>query len=351
MPPGGPVDTQAPQIVRIAPDSGKTGVTPPSVIVRFDEVVSERPSGVASLNALFLISPREGEPRVDWHREEIAMRQRRGWRKNTAYTITMLPGIADLRGNSRKTGAVTIFSTGQTVPTSHVTGTLYNWSEARKITRSGLIELWPRSDTTLVYLAATDTSGRFDVLAVPPGEYVVRGMSDDNNNRGLDRREAWDTAGVTVVDSAQVSIYAFIRDSLGARLQGAAMRDSATVELSFDNPLSVTQQVSPANVRISASDSTDVGVLSVAPPPPDTTAQVRTLGRPVPPRMLVVRLSRPLLPGKTYRVRVTDIRNLMGIARSGDTTLTTPAAQSADAPTAVPPPADLRSSSPPPIRR
>src|SRR4051812_45548141 len=61
VPPGGPVDTQAPQIVRIIPDSAKTGTTPPQVVFRFDEVVSERPSGVPSLSALFLISPRDGE--------------------------------------------------------------------------------------------------------------------------------------------------------------------------------------------------------------------------------------------------------------------------------------------------
>ena len=55
------MDTQAPQIVDIAPDSGRTGITPRDVIFRFDEVVSERPTGAASLNAMFLISPREGD--------------------------------------------------------------------------------------------------------------------------------------------------------------------------------------------------------------------------------------------------------------------------------------------------
>src|SRR5512140_3396515 len=60
-PPGGPVDTQAPKIVRIAPDSAKTGVNPREVVFEFDEVVSERPAGAANLNGLFLISPRNGE--------------------------------------------------------------------------------------------------------------------------------------------------------------------------------------------------------------------------------------------------------------------------------------------------
>lgn len=336
MPPGGPEDKQAPQIVRIAPDSGKVDVTPSSVIFRFDEVVSERPSGAASLGALFLISPRDGEPRVDWHREEISVRPRRGWRKNTAYTITLLPGLSDLRGNARNTGAVTMFSTGATLPASHVTGTLYNWAEARVIPKGGLVQLWPRSDTTLVYITATDSLGSFVLRAVPPGNYVLRGVSDDNNNRGLDRREAWDTVGITLGDSAKVSVYAFVHDSLGARLMNAAYRDSVTLELSFDNPLSISSPMTPANVRIKGFDSTDVGVLSVTPPPPDTTAAVRNLGRPVPPRSVLVKLSRPLRTGLSYRIRVTDVHNLMGIARSGEIIFKAPA-PTAPNPAAVPP--------------
>lgn len=336
MPPGGPEDKQAPQIVRIAPDSGKVDVTPSSVIFRFDEVVSERPSGAASLGALFLISPRDGEPRVDWHREEISVRPRRGWRKNTAYTITLLPGLSDLRGNARNTGAVTMFSTGGTLPASHVTGTLYNWAEARVIPKGGLVQLWPRSDTTLVYITATDSLGSFVLRAVPPGNYVLRGVSDDNNNRGLDRREAWDTVGITLGDSAKVSVYAFVHDSLGARLMNAAYRDSVTLELSFDNPLSISSPMTPANVRIKGFDSTDVGVLSVTPPPPDTTAAVRNLGRPVPPRSVLVKLSRPLRTGLSYRIRVTDVHNLMGIARSGEIIFKAPA-PTAPNPAAVPP--------------
>ena len=116
----------------------------------------------------------------------------------------------------------------------------------------------------------------------------------------------------------------------------AAYRDSVTLELSFDNPLSISNPVTPANVRIKGFDSTDVGVLSVTTPPPDTTAAVRNLGRPVPPRSVLVKLSVPLRTGLSYRIRVTDVRNLMGIARSGETIFKAPA-PTAPKPAAVPP--------------
>lgn len=344
VPPGGPVDTEAPQIVRIAPDSGKTGTTPRDVVFRFNEVVSERPSGAPSLSGLFLISPRDGEPKVDWGRSEISVRPRRGWRSNTAYTITLLPGLSDLRGNTRNTGAVTQFATGASIPAGRIAGTFYNWAEARAVPRA-LIEARPATDTTLVYITAADSAGNFVLSTLPPGSYRVRGIADENGNKGLDPREAWDSATVSLRDSARTDIYAFVHDSLGSRIASVTVTDSVTLEINFDNPLASAPALGVANVRVRASDSTDVRILSVSPPPPDTAiAKALKLARPIPPRSFVVKLARPLRHRADYRVRVTDARNLMGVVRSSDRVVTVPAPPP-PAPPPPPPPA------PAPVRR
>jgi hypothetical protein len=335
-PPGGPVDTQAPQVVRIAPDSGRTGVTPRDVIFRFDEVVSERPTGAASLSAMFLISPRRGEPRVDWNRNEIAVRPRGGWRANTAYTITMLPGISDLRGNVRNTGVTTVFSTGATIPGGRISGTLFEWVEGRPLPRA-LVQANPVGDTSLVYLTSTDSAGTFVVANLPAGAYRVRGINDANNNRGLDPREAWDSVIVQLADSSNVELLAFTRDSVGTRLQTVNPRDSVTLELVFDNPLSVTQPLTVANVRVRGSDSVDVPVVSLAPPPPDTTVREgRRPSRPSPVRIMMLTVARSLTPGAVYRVSVRDAANLIGVVRSSDRTVTVPRPQATAPPPAQP---------------
>lgn len=361
VPPGGPIDTEAPQIVGVAPDSGSTDVRPKNVVFRFNEVVSERPSGAQSLGALFLISPREGEPSVDWSRDEIAIRPRDGWRPNTAYTITLLPGLSDLRGNTRNTGATTIFSTGPTIPSGRITGTLFNWTEGR-IAPRGLVEARIGPDTSLVYVASSDSSGNFVLANLPPGRYTVRGLIDDNNNRGLDPREAWDSVGVTLAESANIELLAFIHDSIGARLSSVSVRDSVTLSLTFDNSLSA-QLPATANVRVTGSDSTDIPVTAVALPPADTAASVegaapagaprpagpgatpgsarpaeRRPSRPPPVRTVIVRLARPLRPGLEYRVRVTDVRNLTGLARNSERTVVVPAASPRPPAPAIPPP-------------
>lgn len=335
IPPGGPIDTKAPVILKIVPDSGKTGVKPPAVIFRFDEVVNEKPSGATSLNDLFLISPRDGEPRVDWHRSELSIRPRKGWRDNTVYTITMLPGLSDLRGNTRKDGAVTFFATGTTIPSSKIKGTIFNWAEGRPLTARAIIEARPRSDTTLVYIGSPDSVGNFVLPNIPPGNYFVRGFSDENSNRGLDRIEPFDTTGVALTDSANVELYVFAHDSVGTRLQSVSRTDSVTIELSFDDPLAPAPAVTPQQIRVRGPDSTDIGVLSVTPPPADTSAVAKRLHRPIPQRNLTVTLSRPLMVKTRYRIRVTDIQNLSGIARSSETMLEVPAPPP---PPVVPPP-------------
>ncbi|MEO7368918.1 MAG: Ig-like domain-containing protein [Gemmatimonadaceae bacterium] len=342
-PPGGPVDTQAPQIVRIAPDSGKTNVKPREVIFQFDEVVSERPSGSPTLGGLFLISPRNGEAQADWHRSEIAVRPSRGFKPNTTYTINLLPGLSDLRGNSRNTGATTVFSTGPTIATGRITGTLFNWAEARVVAR-GLIEARPLNDTATVYVTATDSVGDFNLKNVPPAQYRVRGFSDDNNNRGMDPREPFDTMIVNLVDSSKFELLAFVHDSVGTRLANVSVRDSVTLELLFDNPLSVAAQITAAQIRIRGSDSTAIPIASVAAPaadtaitrpltqnPTGTTAVTETSlttrkpSRSPPLKSVIVRLSLPLRPKVTYKVRVTDVQNLIGVAKTSEREVTLPA--------------------------
>lgn len=360
VPPGGPPDVAAPQIVRIAPDSGRAGVTPREVIFRFDETVSERPTGAASLEALFLISPRDGSPVVDWNREELAIRPRRGWRKNTTYTITMLPGMSDLRGNVRNTGAVTIFSTGSAIPQSRISGTIFNWAEGAIAPRA-LIEVISRPDTSLVYVAAADSLGQFSFPNLMSGAYTVRGFIDNNSNRGLDSREAWDSVAVTLTDSSRLELLAFVHDSVGPRVTDVSLRDSVTLELTFDSPILLQSPLMPASVTVRAPDSAQVRVVSVAPPARDSTfastdvTPVPTRARPskpAPHRSLVVSLGAPLSPGIEYRVRAIDIRNLIGVARSSERTVTRAASVApAATPVAMPPGPTTTRTPPVPIRR
>ena len=352
-PPGGPEDHAPPEIVKVTPDSGTTNVHPKEVEFRFDEVVSDRPAGATALDQLFLISPRTagGSANVSWHRSRITVRPARGFRPNTAYRITMLPGIADLRGNVRRSGASILFSTGAGFPQFSIPGRVFDWA-AQKVANGVYIEAISRADTNVVFLAATDSTGQFDVGPLDAGTYTVRALIDQNANRTLDRNEKWDTTTVTVSDVRPViELDAIERDSAAAAFQTVVVDDSVTIHVTFDKPLDPAIPLQPALVRLQRADSAELNVTKVewgaafdqarqaqladsarradttrarqpaAPPPPVSTPGGPRAAppppkpkRPPPDRVIAITLSptTPVLSGGTYRITARGLRNLVG---------------------------------------
>lgn len=390
LPPGGPEDPDPPELVAVTPDTMTTGTSPRAVVFRFNEVVSERPQGATTLGGLFLISPRDGAPEVDWNRSAITVRPRRGWRRNTTYTVTMLPGLVDLRGNVRQEGAVAIFSTGPSIPGTSITGQVFDWAAGTPAQRA-LVEAISRPDS-VVYIAQSDSAGRFRIPFVPPGTYTVRAYLDANNNRGFDERELWDSVRVVLADSARLELLAFAHDTIGPRISAVTIADSVTLRVTFDRGIDPAQSITPAMFALRARDSSLVALASVqtarewdraraaradslatdsiprATPPPGQARPVRpgapqtardTAGtgarqarpsRPSPISEVVIELRRPLEPGGVYRLQAANVRGLLLTPRTSDRTFT--------APERVPPPgaADsargtARPGTPAPLRR
>lgn len=317
MPPGGPPDVDAPRLVGVAPDSGRVNVTPRSVVFRFDEVVSESPPGAATLASLFVISPQHGTAVVEWQREEIAVRPRRGWRPNTVYSVIMLPGLADLRGNVRREGAATLFATGAVIPTTAISGTLFDWAAGSPVA-VGLVQAMAPDST--IYLAYSDSAGEFSLRHLPAGTYEVTGVVDANRNRALDPRERWDSATVTLADTARVDLFAFAHDSIGPRIQSVVASDSITLRVLFDVPVDPRVGLDPSWIRVLGPDSTALAIASVSLPPPaplDTLAPPPTppparMTRPQPYTEVVVVMAAPLTPGVAYAVVANGFPGLLG---------------------------------------
>ncbi|HXG70257.1 MAG TPA: Ig-like domain-containing protein [Gemmatimonadaceae bacterium] len=337
MPPGGPPDVAAPEIIAIAPDSARTGVSPKEVIFRFNEVVSERPPQYATLSDLFIISPREGTPQVSWERDEIAVRPRRGWRPNTAYTVTMLPGLSDIRGNVRNSGASTFFSTGGSLPRTRISGQVFDWVSGAAAPGS-LVEAFVAPDTTHPYLAITDTAGRFTMNHLPPGPYSLRAVVDKNKNRGLDPGEAWDSVTVVLADSASPVLLAFVRDSIPPRILDVAVTDSLALLVRFDRPIDPAQTLTASNFSLAGADSAAVPISLAPVQQADTSVRIAAQRRPSPSTQVSLVLRRPLVPGASYRMRGVDIRGLLGNSGTSERVFTTPAPPAIPA-VPVPPPA------------
>lgn len=378
-PPGGPVDTAPPKLVRTTPDTGARGVSPSSVAFRFDEVIAERPSG-GELSQLVLLSPSDGPPRISWERKGFTVRPRRSFRPNTAYTVTVLPGISDLRNNASREGWSLTFSTGGEIPGTRLDGVVFDWAAGRPAVRA-TVQAFPRGDTTFSWIARTDSSGRFSIRAFPSGSYLVRAFVDANNNRALDPRELWDSTGAAIADSAGIELYAFVHDTIGPRADVVSVEDSVTLRVTLDKPVHPAVPVAAAQFRVAGSDSVSIGVVALLTdsaynaergarraagadstarrdtaarrdttrararpsptsrvplpgaanraPPADTTPAPR-MSRPTPQSRFLLRLAAPLGPARNYRLYARDLRNLSGALRTSDKVFTTPRPAASD---------------------
>ena len=253
LPPGGPTISSFPRVIATLPDSNAVNVKPNKVLVRYDDVIGEQIGG-QPLSRVVLLSPWDGEPKVEWRRTGMTISPRKGWRANTAYTITILPGVNDLKGTPSPYGYVLRFSTGATIPKAVLRGVAFDWVANRALPKA-TIQAINTTDTTLVHVTVADSTGRYELSTLPAGTYIVRAIDEKTANRALDLREAWDTATVSITDSARADLYVFVHDTMPARISELRLNDSVTISLQFDKPLKPGVAIPVSAVRVVNADS------------------------------------------------------------------------------------------------
>ena len=367
-PPGGPPDVAPPRIVSVRPESG--AVVPgwkDDAVLQFDEVIDEQPgasgASLTGLARLVILSPVAGDVKVEWARTRIRVKPKEGWKAGRVYRLELRPGVLDLRRNKLDSGLVVMFSTGPEPGRATLRGTALQWFEQRALP-GAVIEAVPLPDT-VGYVTLADSGGRFRLDGLRPGSYLVYATADQNTNRRRDRREAYDSAAVTLDSSATVALFTFVHDTVGPRLRAATPVDSVTARMEFVQPLDGGAPLDSTRVRVvQLPDSTPVPLAAVltpkqydsltaverarakpdtgaarpdtarergapAPGAPaarvDTTELRRVLAqRPVPVDRIVLRFARSLAPETRYLIRVRGARSLSGVAGDALVVLTTP---------------------------
>ncbi len=250
FPAGGPISKKPLELVKVTPDTNALNVKSRTVTFQFDKVVNERPRGAATLDQIVTISPSDGAPSVDWHRRVLVIHPHKPWRANTAYTVTILPGLTDLFGNPTLKPFQTVFSTGGDIPVGVVRGVAFDWVQLRVVS-GARIEATIGADTILRYMATSDSSGRFALRYLPTGALKLKMFLDENNNGVQDRREKWDSVSVTLADSVRHDFYLFTHDSAGPSLgEGTSVTDSMTVRVKFTQPLAPDAPLDTSNFRL-----------------------------------------------------------------------------------------------------
>src|SRR5262245_56829882 len=212
MPPGGPTDKDPPRLVRVTPDTNAVNVRGGGISFQFDEVVSERPQGAATLADLFIVSPSQGPAGISWRRTRVDVSPRGGLRPNTTYTVRMLPGMVDLDDNVDSAGITLVFSTGPSIAQGRFQGRAFDWAAGRPA-GGALVEAIALPDSAR-FATHADSTGAFALSNMPPGRFLLRALVDQNNNAEVDARELFDTVTVELTDSLRHELLATVRDTL-----------------------------------------------------------------------------------------------------------------------------------------
>ena len=126
-----------------------------------------------------------------WRRNRITVQPKEGWQRDRVYRVQLLPGVTDLQRNRLNQGALLTFTTGAPRPTRTFQGTVVDWTTARPAPAALVVAL--QMPDSLPYRGLADSSGRFDLGPLPDGEYVIKGVLDENRNNLDDPREAFDS--------------------------------------------------------------------------------------------------------------------------------------------------------------
>jgi uncharacterized protein (DUF2141 family) len=285
-----------------------------------------------------------------------------------------------------------VFATGATLPPFSIRGRVFDWAGQRPAS-AAYIEAISQPDTSIVYLAASDTSGQFDVGPLPAGTYTVRALIDQNANRTFDRNEKWDSLTVPVANaSPAIELDAIERDSVPAFPDNFSMVDSVTLRIGFDKPLDPRLPLQPVLVRVQRPDSSELQVTGVqwaaafdearqraiadSAKRADTTTRAQPVAPPTgppipggpraappppkpqalpPDKAIIVTLSptTTLRPNTAYTITVRGMRNLVGNSNEIRRAFTTPKAAPPPTPrdSTVRPPGTPPPTRPPPRPR
>ena len=342
------MDTDPPEVVSASIDTNAVGVKAAKLELHFNEVVSERPaisggSGPVTLESIVLVSPRTGTAKVEWHRETISIEPRGGFKPNTTYRITVLPGLADLRNNVSKATHSYVFSTGPKLEAFGILGRVFDW-QAGNPAPGAIVEAVANAGTadSAIYIAVADSLGQFEVGPLPAGRYFVRSFIDADRNRDRGVVEKWDTTTVNVTDHRpSIEVLAAQRDTAIIGIQSASALDSIWVRVQLDKPFDARTLLALSMVDIRRKDSSVVQVEAVMTeeraavlrqvrdtsqrppanpipaPPADLPSTRPPAARPtVPPplNVIMVRVNplTPLKSGERYTITVRALPNLLG---------------------------------------
>lgn len=220
-PDGGPFDEDPPVFVSGIPAPNATGVTDGKVVLEFDENIKLE----NAFEKVVISPPQFEQPQIKYSGKRITVQLYDSLIPNTTYSIDFNDAVVDNNEGNPLENFAYVFSTGASVDTLAVSGTVLNAEDLEPIKgiMVGLHSLM--SDTAFTKLpfervARTDSRGRFSIKGLAPGKYRLYALADANGNYLYDQKS--ETLAFMETEVSPSAIRAMRNDTI--------WRDSITVD-------------------------------------------------------------------------------------------------------------------------
>lgn len=301
-PPGGPVDRTPPKVIGSSPSSGATILPLDSrIVIQFSEAIEPR-----NPEQYVFISPQtEPSPKLSVKGTRLEIQFPGGLEPDKTYIVTLGADLKDAHAVSLAQSVSLAFSTGTTIDSGSIAGTVYEQGKPKAGVNLALFENTPDGSVpvdSLVpdYLTLSGKDGAFAFHYLPLKSYCLIAFDDQRKNRRINPSQ--EKIGVpfrpTDLDGARcaltgIDIQMALEETGAVGLKSVTINPDRLVKVRFDRKLTARQAgtlFSSAVIREAAGDSLPLGMVAFTPLAPYPSSDFLVL-------------SQEPTRGKTYRVR------------------------------------------------
>lgn len=188
-PDGGPYDEEPPKFVRSTPKPFAINSKEKKVTIEFDEFIKLEKAA----EKVVVSPPQLEQPEIKASGRKVVVGLVDSLKPNTTYTIDFADAIVDNNeGNPLGNYAFT-FSTGTTIDTMEVSGTVLSASDLEPVKNIQVGLHSDLSDSAFMKkpfdrVSRTDSRGHFSIRGIAPGKYRIYALMDGNQNYLFDSK-------------------------------------------------------------------------------------------------------------------------------------------------------------------
>lgn len=183
-PQGGPKDTIPPSVAKSFPSNKALNVQKSKIVITFDEnVILQKVS-----EKVIISPPQVTAPNIQALGRSVIVELNDTLKQNTTYSINFGDAIVDNNESNALKNYVFAFSTGNTIDTLQISGTLINSENLNPLKgiTVGIYNADLPDSTFMKYpflrITKTDEKGKFTIPNIKEGNYKVRALKDDSRD-------------------------------------------------------------------------------------------------------------------------------------------------------------------------